>query len=238
MNDAGAVIDRAAYAGFWRRFAAYAIDYAVLFLASALLGVVATELDRAARTVRRSCRRSCWPATCSIARCSRARAGRRTLGKLALGIEVTSLRGERIGFGARGRALRCRGSVCAHAVPRLSADRRHATPPGATRPRSPARSSHDATPRSPRLARSRRLGGRTRAAAGGAHGRRIARLSRLCDPRASLRRFESRARLSHRSRNAMAQLPARVCRAHVGFPSAPGCRAVGSTSIRSKSCRA
>lgn len=98
MNDAGPVIDRAAYAGFWRRFAAYAIDYAVLFLASALLGAVATELDALPEAAPQlsAVALACYLLYCALLESSRWQA---TLGKLALGIKVTGLHGERIGFG-------------------------------------------------------------------------------------------------------------------------------------------
>ena len=38
----GAADDRATYAGFWRRFAAYAIDYVIVLLGTAVLGAAAT----------------------------------------------------------------------------------------------------------------------------------------------------------------------------------------------------
>ncbi len=98
MNDAGPVLDRAAYAGFWRRFAAYAIDYALLFLASAALGIVATELsllpDDAPELT--ALVLVGYLLYCTLLESSRRQA---TLGKLALGIKVTGLGGERIGFG-------------------------------------------------------------------------------------------------------------------------------------------
>jgi uncharacterized RDD family membrane protein YckC len=98
VNDAGPVIDRAAYAGFWRRFAAYAIDYALLFLASALLAIAGVELgllpeDAPQLSVLVL---AGYLLYCALLESSRWQA---TLGKLALGIKVTSLRGERIGFG-------------------------------------------------------------------------------------------------------------------------------------------
>jgi uncharacterized RDD family membrane protein YckC len=39
VNDA-LVAERAAYAGFWRRFAAWAIDYLIVLLAGIVLGAV------------------------------------------------------------------------------------------------------------------------------------------------------------------------------------------------------
>jgi uncharacterized RDD family membrane protein YckC len=96
IDVAGAAHDRAAYAGFWRRFAAYAIDYAVVLLGTAVLGAAATIAglgDDAARLSLAALvgyffyctllERSAWQAT---------------LGKRALGLKVTNRRGERIGF--------------------------------------------------------------------------------------------------------------------------------------------
>jgi uncharacterized RDD family membrane protein YckC len=98
VNDGGPAVDRAAYAGFWRRFAAYAIDYALLFLASALLTIVATELDvlpddapQLSAVVLAG-----YLLYCALFESSRRQA---TLGKLALGLKVTGLHGERIGIG-------------------------------------------------------------------------------------------------------------------------------------------
>jgi uncharacterized RDD family membrane protein YckC len=92
------VLDRSAYAGFWRRFAAYAIDYALLFLASALMGIAAVELgllpDGAPQLSALAL--AGYLLYCALLESSRQQA---TLGKLALGIKVTGLRGERIGFG-------------------------------------------------------------------------------------------------------------------------------------------
>lgn len=98
MNDAGAALDRAAYAGFWRRFAAYAVDYALLFLASAMLGIVAAELDILPEGARpfSAIVLLGYLLYCALLESSPRQA---TLGKIALGIKVTGLRGERIGFG-------------------------------------------------------------------------------------------------------------------------------------------
>lgn len=98
MNDAGPAVDRAAYAGFWRRFAAYAIDYALLFLASALLGIVATQLDVLPDDAPQL---SAFVLAGYLLYCALLESSRRqaTLGKIALGLKVTGLHGERIGFG-------------------------------------------------------------------------------------------------------------------------------------------
>jgi uncharacterized RDD family membrane protein YckC len=86
----------AAYAGFWRRFAAYAIDYVIVLLGTAVLGAVATIAGLGDDSARLSLaalvgyflycallERSAWQAT---------------VGKRALGLKVTNAAGERIGF--------------------------------------------------------------------------------------------------------------------------------------------
>jgi uncharacterized RDD family membrane protein YckC len=89
---------RAAYAGFWRRFAAYVVDYIVVFAGSAALVLIASVTgllpDGAPQ----------WSAIvlagyflyCTLLESSSSQA---TLGKRALGLTVTNVRGERIGFG-------------------------------------------------------------------------------------------------------------------------------------------
>jgi uncharacterized RDD family membrane protein YckC len=88
---------RAAYAGFWRRFAAYVVDYIVVFAGSAALVLIASVTgllpDGAPR----------WSAIvlagyflyCTLLESSSSQA---TLGKRAFGLTVTNVRGERIGF--------------------------------------------------------------------------------------------------------------------------------------------
>jgi uncharacterized RDD family membrane protein YckC len=98
VNDApGAADSRAAYAGFWRRLAAYVVDYFVVFAGSAALALVASVAgflpDGAPQ----------WSAIvlagyflyCTLLESSRSQA---TLGKRALGLTVTNVRGERVGF--------------------------------------------------------------------------------------------------------------------------------------------
>ena len=92
----GAADDRATYAGFWRRFAAYAIDYVIVLVGTAVLGAAATIAglvdDGAGLSLAAligyflyctSLESSAWQAT---------------VGKRALGLKVTNARGERIGF--------------------------------------------------------------------------------------------------------------------------------------------
>lgn len=99
MNDvSGATADRAAYAGFWRRLAAYAIDYLLVLLGSGVLGAAAQlaglvgdgapQLSLAVLAG--------YFLYCTLFESS---AWQATVGKRALGIKVTDLRGERIGFG-------------------------------------------------------------------------------------------------------------------------------------------
>ena len=98
MSDVpSAAESRAAYAGFWRRFAAYVVDYIVVFAGSAALVLIASVTgllpDGAPR----------WSAIvlagyflyCTLLESSSSQA---TLGKRAFGLTVTSVRGERIGF--------------------------------------------------------------------------------------------------------------------------------------------
>ena len=99
MNDAlNAADDRASYAGFWRRFAAYAIDYLLLWLASAALITTATLAgilpDRAPQLS--AIVLVGYFLYCSLLESSRWQA---TVGKHLLGLKVTSHRGARIGFG-------------------------------------------------------------------------------------------------------------------------------------------
>jgi uncharacterized RDD family membrane protein YckC len=97
VNDvAGVPDDRAAYAGFWRRFAAYAIDYLVILIGSAVLGGIAPLIGIAGE-----------PSTLSLTvlagyflYCTllESSAWQATLGKRALRLKVMNRRGERIGF--------------------------------------------------------------------------------------------------------------------------------------------
>ena len=98
MSDISSAAEgRAAYAGFWRRFAAYVVDYVVVFAGSAALVLIASVTgllpDGAPR----------WSAIvlagyflyCTLLESSSSQA---TLGKRAFGLTVTNVRGERIGF--------------------------------------------------------------------------------------------------------------------------------------------
>jgi uncharacterized RDD family membrane protein YckC/Tfp pilus assembly major pilin PilA len=97
VNDSGAASDRAAYAGFWRRFAAYAIDYVVVLLASAVLAAAAQTAGLVGDGARLSLLALAgYFLYCALLESSSLQA---TLGKRALGIKVTNRRGERIGFG-------------------------------------------------------------------------------------------------------------------------------------------
>ena len=99
MNDVpSAADDGAAYAGFWRRFAAYAIDYVLIFLGSAALAIVAslTGLLPVGAPEFSTIVLAGYFLYCSLLESSRWQA---TIGKRVVGIRVTSHRGERIGFG-------------------------------------------------------------------------------------------------------------------------------------------
>jgi len=97
IDVSSAAESRAAYAGFWRRFAAYVVDYLVVFAGSAAVVLIASVTgllpDGAPR----------WSAIvlagyflyCTLLESSSVQA---TLGKRAFGLTVTNVRGERIGF--------------------------------------------------------------------------------------------------------------------------------------------
>ena len=126
----GAADDREAYAGFWRRLAAYAIDYLLVFVASGVLA--------AAAQARRPHRREPAAAVlavlagyflyCTLLESSPWQA---TIGKRTLGLKVTDLHGERVGFARAAARFVAKAVVRAHAVSRLSVYRRHETPAGA-----------------------------------------------------------------------------------------------------------
>jgi uncharacterized RDD family membrane protein YckC/Tfp pilus assembly major pilin PilA len=100
MNDAGsAAVDRAAYAGFWRRFAAYAIDYVLVLLGSAVLGAIATStglVDPGAQARLTLLALAGYFLYCTLLESS---AWQATVGKRVLGLKVANARGERIGMG-------------------------------------------------------------------------------------------------------------------------------------------
>ena len=92
----GAADDRAAYAGIWRRFAAYAIDYVIVLLGTAVLGAVATIAGFGDDAARLSLAALIgYFLYCTLLESS---AWQATLGKRALGLRVTNARGERIGL--------------------------------------------------------------------------------------------------------------------------------------------
>jgi uncharacterized RDD family membrane protein YckC len=97
VNDvSGAPDDRAAYAGFWRRFAAYAIDYAVVLSGSVALGAAAPRIGLAGDASRLSLLvLAGYFLYCTLLESSPWQA---TLGKRALRLKVMNRRGERIAF--------------------------------------------------------------------------------------------------------------------------------------------
>lgn len=97
MNDSRVASGRAAYAGFWRRFAAYAIDYVLVLLGSAVLGAGAQLAGVAGDGTQLSLAvLAGYFLYCALLESSALQA---TLGKRALGIKVVDRHGERIGFG-------------------------------------------------------------------------------------------------------------------------------------------
>ena len=97
MSDVpSAAKPRAAYAGFGRRFAAYAIDYVIVLLATAIFGAVATITGFGDDSARLSLAALVgYFLYCALLESS---AWQATVGKRALGLKVTNARGERIGF--------------------------------------------------------------------------------------------------------------------------------------------
>jgi uncharacterized RDD family membrane protein YckC len=97
VNDA-VVAERAAYAGFWRRFAAYAIDYVVVLLCGIALGALVIETGIVANGTEG--RFTLWLLAGYFLYYALLESSpwQATLGKRAIGIKVTNRRGERIGF--------------------------------------------------------------------------------------------------------------------------------------------
>ena len=99
MNDVSVVPDdRAAYAGFWRRFAAHAIDYVivlgcslVLIVAAFVAGLVTDDSQERFTLLSLGS----YFVYCVLLESSPWQA---TVGKRALGLKVTNRRGVRIGF--------------------------------------------------------------------------------------------------------------------------------------------
>jgi uncharacterized RDD family membrane protein YckC len=90
--------DRAAYAGFWRRFAAYAIDYVLVLLGGIVLGAVVIRAGIVEDGTQG--RFTLWLLVGYFLYCTLLESSpwQATVGKRALGIKVTSRRGERIGY--------------------------------------------------------------------------------------------------------------------------------------------
>lgn len=96
MNDvSSAAADRAAYSGFWRRFAAWVIDCLVISIGSVVLGVVAPLVGIAGNTRFWLVFVAAYFFYCTLLESSPWQA---SVGKRALGLKVTNEHGERIGF--------------------------------------------------------------------------------------------------------------------------------------------
>ena len=97
MNDPG-VAERAAYAGFWRRFAAYAIDYLVVLLGGIVLGAVVIRAGLVANGTQG--RFTLWLLVGYWLYCASLESSswQATVGKRVIGIKVTNRHGERISF--------------------------------------------------------------------------------------------------------------------------------------------
>jgi uncharacterized RDD family membrane protein YckC len=96
VNDApNAADDRAAYAGFWRRFAAYAIDYVLVAIIGLVLRLAAVLLGSVGNGQFTLTLLATYFLYCTLLESSSWQA---TVGKRALGLRVTNGRRERIGF--------------------------------------------------------------------------------------------------------------------------------------------
>ena len=96
--------DSDVYAGFWRRVAAYLIDYALFLLAGIAIGVVAALTGFWPANFELYCQLGGLAAYWLYATGMQSSAHQATLGKLALRIKVTGYEGERISFArANGR---------------------------------------------------------------------------------------------------------------------------------------
>jgi len=88
------------YAGFWRRVAAYFVDFGVLILPATVVGIILAvsspfDLWTLAASMQAAMAVLAWLYFAGMESSSR----QGTLGKIALGIRVTDLSGRRIGFG-------------------------------------------------------------------------------------------------------------------------------------------
>lgn len=99
MSDVGsAADDRAAYAGFWRRFAAYAIDYLIVLLFGTVLGAVVIQAGIVEDGTQG--RFTLWLLAGYFLYCTLLESSpwQATIGKRALKLKVTDRHGERIGY--------------------------------------------------------------------------------------------------------------------------------------------
>jgi uncharacterized RDD family membrane protein YckC len=90
-----AAADRAAYSGFWRRFAAWVIDCLVISIGSAVLRVVAPLVGVADNTRFWLVLAAAYFLYCTLLESSPWQA---SVGKRAFGLKVTNEHGDRIGF--------------------------------------------------------------------------------------------------------------------------------------------
>jgi uncharacterized RDD family membrane protein YckC/Tfp pilus assembly major pilin PilA len=97
VNDACAV-DRAAYAGFWRRFAAYSIDYVVVLLAGIVLGWLAIQAGVVADGTQGSFTLWLLAGYFLYYVLLESSPWQATIGKRVIGMKVTDRSGERIGL--------------------------------------------------------------------------------------------------------------------------------------------
>ena len=212
MNDVpGVPDDRAAFAGFWRRFAAYAIDY--------LRGAAGRHRSRRRRDPRPGLvedgtqgRFTLWLLVGYFLYCALLESSpwQATVGKRVIGLKVSNRRGERIGFArAAARFVAKLLSVLTLFVGYLLivvTKRRQALHDLI------AGTLVDARRRAPQARVARRHDQRRgqRAVSRCARGDRASGLPGLRDPRANQRGVGARERLPRRDRKRMAQLAARL----------------------------
>jgi uncharacterized RDD family membrane protein YckC len=97
-HASGVPDDRSAFAGFWRRFAAYAIDYLLVLLGGTVLGAVAIQAGLVADGTQG--RFTLWLVVGYFLYCTLLESSpwQATVGKRVIGVKVVNRRGERIGF--------------------------------------------------------------------------------------------------------------------------------------------
>ena len=210
MSDVlGAADDREAYAGFWHRLAAYAIDYLLVFVASGVLAAAA-QLAGLIGESAQQLSLAVFAGYFLYYALLESSSWQATVGKRTIGLKVTNRHGERVGFArAAARFVARLLSVLTLCLGFLLY-RRDETAASAARSgrRNVGRARRHAAPA--RVGRRRVRDRRMRTGARRARGDRAARVSGLHDPRASERGALARDGLSRCDRGGVAKLAARL----------------------------